>query len=222
MGRLFYFFIGDLMETEPQTNNNYPNLKKIQTQIKNLIEESIKTKQNSIILTDKIAEAAKLIINAYKNNKKVLIAGNGGSAADAQHFAGEMVGRFKKERKALPCISLTTDTSIITAIGNDYGFDPIFSRQVEALGNQGDILIIITTSDFNEEDKHSINLKTALEEARKRGMKTIGLYSIKSQKILELTDVSLKVNAKDTPRIQEMHITILHILAELIENELFK
>lgn len=193
----------------------------MQSKIKELINESIKAKQDSLVLAPEIEKAAKLIVNAYKNNKKVLIAGNGGSAADAQHFAGEIVGRFKKERKALPCIALTTDTSIITALGNDYGFDPIFSRQVEALGNEGDILIIITTSDYNDAEKHSVNLKNALLKAKEKGMKTIGLYSIKSKKILDLTDIPLKVVATDTPRIQEMHITILHILAELIENELF-
>lgn len=188
----------------------------MQTTIKNIIEESIQTKKDSLYLTDKIEEAANIIIGAYKNNKKVLIAGNGGSAADAQHFAGELVGRFKKERKPLDCIALTTDTSILTAVGNDYGFEHVFARQVEARGKAGDVYISISTSG------NSQNIIYAIEKAKEMKIRTVYLGGKDGGKIKGMSDVDIIVPSDNTPRIQEMHITILHILAELIEQELFK
>ena len=188
----------------------------MQEEIKHLINESIKAKQDSLILTPDIEAAAKLLIEAYNNKKKVLIAGNGGSAADAQHFAGEMVGRFKKERKSLPCIALHTDTSTLTAVGNDYGYDCIFERPVEAFGEQGDIFIGISTSG------NSPNIIKAISKAKQLNLKTISLLGKDGGKIKGTTDITITIPSNDTPRIQEMHITILHILAELVENELFR
>jgi D-sedoheptulose 7-phosphate isomerase len=141
--------------------------------------------------------------------------GNGGSAADAQHFAAEMVGRFLMERKALPAIALTTDTSILTAVGNDYGFDEIFTRQVEALANPGDILIGISTSG------NSLNVKRALEAGKHIGVKTIGLLGRNGGEIGPIVDSNLTVPSFETPRIQEAHLIIIHILCDLIEKGLF-
>ena len=137
--------------------------------------------------------------------------GNGGSAADAQHIAGELVGRFKKERKAIPAISLSTDTSILTAIGNDYGFEKVFERQIEALGNKGDVVIGISTSGNSE------NVYRAMKLAKKMGLTTIGLLGNDGGKIKNLSDIALVVPSKNTPRIQETHITIGHIICEGVE-----
>lgn len=192
--------------------------------IQNLIKESIQVKQ--ALLEDEeilfsIEKAINLIINALKNQNKILIFGNGGSAADAQHFAAEMVNRFKIERKSLPAISLVTDTSILTSIANDIGYDQIFSKQIEALGTQGDIAIAITTSDV-EERGHSANIANGLICARKKGLTTIGLLSSNSKKVLEMLDLSIKAPCENTPRIQEVHITIIHIICEIVEKLLFE
>ncbi|MAH43076.1 phosphoheptose isomerase [archaeon] len=162
-----------------------------------------------------IANIAEAIINCYKNDRKVLICGNGGSAADAQHIAGELVGRFKMERKALPCIALTTDTSIMTAYANDYSFDDIFERQVEALGENGDLLIGLSTSG------NSSNVVKALSKAKAKGLTTIGLAGETGGKIKNMSDITFLAPTEDTPRIQECHITALHIICNLVEKELF-
>jgi D-sedoheptulose 7-phosphate isomerase len=166
-------------------------------------------------LTEPIAECARMLVDALKGGHKLLIMGNGGSAADAQHFAAEMVGRFLMERKALPAIALTTDTSILTAVGNDYGFDEIFTRQVEALANPGDILIGISTSG------NSLNIKRALETGQRIGVKTIGLLGRDGGEIRPIVDFNLTVPNFETPRIQEAHLIIIHILCDLIEKGLF-
>jgi D-sedoheptulose 7-phosphate isomerase len=166
-------------------------------------------------LTEPIAECARMLVDALKGGHKLLIMGNGGSAADAQHFAAEMVGRFLLERKALPAIALTTDTSILTAVGNDYGFDEIFTRQVEALANPGDILIGISTSG------NSLNIKRALETGQRIGVKTIGLLGRDGGEIGPIVDFNLTVPNFETPRIQEAHLIIIHILCDLIEKGLF-
>jgi D-sedoheptulose 7-phosphate isomerase len=193
--------------------------------IRGRISESIEAKQRFLDEEENVEDiikAVKIISDCFKNGNKVLICGNGGSAADAQHIAAEFVGKFwKLERKGLPAIALTTDSSNMTAWSNDYSFDTVFNRQLEALGNSGDVLIVLTTSDYNEEDNHSMNLKNALEKAKELSMKTIGLYSIKSEKILDLTDISIKANSRDTPRIQESHMLFYHIICELVEKELF-
>jgi D-sedoheptulose 7-phosphate isomerase len=166
-------------------------------------------------LVGEISSAATAIADALRRGNKILIMGNGGSAADAQHMAAEIVGRFKLERKGLPAIALTTDTSILTSVGNDYGFESIFSRQVEALAAAGDLVIGISTSG------NSPNVKKALDLSRENGCRTIGLLGKDGGPIKDGVDMAIIVAAVDTPRIQEGHITIIHIICELVERELF-
>ncbi len=158
-----------------------------------------------------IEECAELIYRTFLNGNKVLICGNGGSAADAQHIAAEFVGRYEVERKALPVIALTTDTSALTALANDYSFEKIFSRQVEALGAKNDLLIAISTSG------NSSNVNAAVMSARQIGCKTIGLTGSKGKKLASLCDTSILVPAIRTARIQEAHIAIGHIWCEIID-----
>lgn len=186
--------------------------------IKEYISDSIETKKriiNNDALIEKINNAAEAIANAIKNKHKVLIAGNGGSAADSQHIAAEFVSRFYFERDALPAIALTVDTSALTAIGNDYGFINIFSRQIEALGQEGDVFIAITTSG------NSPNIIKALEVAKKKKLKTILLTGTKNSHSTERADISIKVPSEETPKIQESHIMIGHILCAVAEKEIF-
>jgi len=152
---------------------------------------------------------------AQQQGKKVLIAGNGGSAADAQHIAAELVGRFQMNRGAFPAIALTTDTSILTAVGNDFGFDQIFVRQVEALKNPGDIFIGISTSG------NSRNLIKTVELCRDESIKSIGFLGNGGGELGRLVDLPIVVNSMNTARIQEAHITISHILCELVENSIY-
>lgn len=166
-------------------------------------------------LAEPVAECALLFIDALQKGHKLLIMGNGGSAADAQHFAAEMVGRFLMERKALPAIALTTDTSILTAVGNDYGFDDVFKRQVEALAKPGDVLIGISTSG------NSTNIKRALAAGHDVGAITIGLLGRDGGEIASIADVNLTVPSFETPRIQEAHLVMIHILCDLVEKGLF-
>ena len=179
------------------------------------LRESMRVKE-AVIATqlDKIEEIAHRIIEAYKHNKKILVFGNGGSAADAQHFAAELVGRYKMERKGLPALALTTDTSILTAVGNDYGYDQIFSRQIEALCNTEDVVIGISTSG------NSPNVLLALEEAKKRGAFTIALTGRDGGKAAPMADIGIIVPSDASSWIQESHIAIIHILCELLENKL--
>ncbi|ABQ27037.1 D-sedoheptulose 7-phosphate isomerase [Geotalea uraniireducens] len=166
-------------------------------------------------LAPKIAAVADLLVDALGNGKKLLVMGNGGSAADAQHFAAEIVGRFKMERRGLPAIALTTDTSILTAIGNDYGFEQIFRRQIEALACEGDVVVGISTSGTSK------NVHGALLLADQVGCRTIGLLGKDGGTIREIVDVDLTVSCDDTPRVQEGHITIIHIICDLLEKRLF-
>ncbi|AGR78005.1 sedoheptulose 7-phosphate isomerase [Aliarcobacter butzleri 7h1h] len=161
-----------------------------------------------------LEEASKIAVETLKNGNKILLCGNGGSAADAQHFAAELTGRYKTERRGLPGIALTTDTSALTAIGNDYGYDRVFDRQVEALASKGDLLIGISTSG------NSTNVINALKIARDLGCKTIGLTGRDGGKMNELCDINLVVPSNDTPRIQEMHILFEHTICQIIDNEL--
>ncbi len=162
-------------------------------------------------LAEDILEAARLIHQSLKNGGKLLLLGNGGSAADAQHLAAELVGRYKKERRALPALALTVDTSALTAVGNDYSFDQVFSRQVEALARKGDVVIGISTSGNSE------NVLRALKSARTLGAATIALLGKGGGRAKDLAQVALIVPSDDTARIQETHITIGHILCELID-----
>ncbi len=163
---------------------------------------------------NKIEAAASILSDSLKQGNKILTCGNGGSAADAQHFACELVGRFLHQRQALPAISLTTDTSILTAIANDMGFVNVFSRQIEALGQSGDVLIAFSTSG------HSENILSAIHTAQKQLMKVIVMTGEQTNPILESCDVHISVPSKSTPRIQEIHTLILHILCEQIEKEM--
>ena len=192
--------------------------------IKSQILESIKAKQLLLETeTQNIELVSNLIIQAYKNNKKVLIFGNGGSAADSQHFVAELVNKFKIHRKPLPALALTTDTSILTSIGNDSSFDEIFQTQIEAHCNKDDIVIAITTSDISKEKHgHSTNIYRGILAAKEKEAIVIGLLSIKGIEIGNLVDYSIKVPSIDTQRIQESHILILHIICYLVEKELFK
>jgi len=166
-------------------------------------------------LSDVIANAAKIVIDAYKGSGKVLLIGNGGSAADAQHIAAELVGRFKLERIGLPAIALSTNTSILTALSNDYEYDTVFSRQLKALANDNDVLIAITTSGT------SPNILKAVEVARSKSVKVIGLTGRNGGKLKDMADLTIIVPSNNTPRIQEAHITIGHIICDLVERELF-
>jgi len=163
---------------------------------------------------EKIEDVAQTIISAIKFGNKLLICGNGGSAADAQHMAGEFVCRFYKDREPLPAIALTTDTSVITAISNDYAYDQIFARQVKALGKKGDILFGISTSGASK------NILEAFKVAREMGIKTILLTGKEEKSIGPYSDIIIKTPSSDTPRIQEMHLLIEHIICELVETSL--
>lgn len=166
-------------------------------------------------LVAQIAEWAILLTDTFNRGNKLLVMGNGGSAADAQHFAAEIVGRFKLERKALPALALSTDTSILTAIGNDYGFDAVFSRQIEALAAPGDMVVGISTSG------NSPNVEKALSLARTCGCRTVGLLGRDGGSIRHVCNLPLIVPSQDTPRIQEAHGTIIHIVCDLVEKALF-
>lgn len=188
--------------------------------IKEIVDESIKVHQLSYDLIENIKKAVEIIINSLKNGKKILVCGNGGSAAEAQHFSSELIGKFEKDRKSLASIALTTDSSILTAVGNDLGYEYVFSRQIEALGNENDVLVCLTSSDYDEKDKHSLNLKNAIMKAKEKNMNTILIGSVKSKKIGEIVDAAIKVNNQRTARIQEVHLLIIHILTKIIEDNL--
>lgn len=164
-------------------------------------------------ILEQVERVATAIKAALANGKKILFCGNGGSAADSQHLAAEFVGRFQKERQGLPAIALTVDTSILTAVGNDYGFDKVFVRQVEALGNEGDVLVGISTSGT------SPNVLAAVELAKTKGIYCVGMTAAGGGKMLEVCDECIAIPAKITARAQEMHILIGHILCELVDGE---
>ncbi|MBZ7976107.1 D-sedoheptulose 7-phosphate isomerase [Campylobacter sp. RM12637] len=193
-------------------------MENINNYIKEHIFDSIKVKQeilSNVCVIEEIKKAALEVLNAYKNNKKTLLAGNGGSAADAQHIAGEFVSRFYFDRPGIPSIALTTDTSILTAIGNDYGYENLFSRQIQANGVSGDIFIAISTSG------NSKNILKALEVCKEKDIKTIGLTGSDGGLMNNLCDIIIKVPSNCTPRIQESHILIGHIICAIVEEEMF-
>jgi D-sedoheptulose 7-phosphate isomerase len=189
----------------------------MQKKIEADIKDSIRVKEG--VLKEQagnIEKAARVIIESLSNGGKILIFGNGGSAADSQHIAAELIGRFKMERKALPAIALTTDTSALTAIANDYGYEHVFSRQIEALASKGDVALGISTSG------NSKNILEAFKKARSMGVQTIALSGGDGGLMRSEAGVSIIVATKDTPRIQESHIMIGHILCAIIEEKLFK
>ena len=165
-------------------------------------------------LADRLAIAARLVAEALRRGNKVMFCGNGGSAADSQHLAAELVGRYRRNRPGLAALALTVDTSALTAIGNDFGFEEVFSRQVEALGQPGDVLVAISTSG------RSPNVLRAVDAARALGLKTVGLVGRDGGQLAGLVDLALVVPSEDTARIQECHITLGHILCDLVEGEL--
>jgi len=184
----------------------------MQSIIKFEFEEHLTTSQATFeSIGHSVEVAAKLCIDCLKNGNKILLFGNGGSAADAQHIAAELVGRYKTERKGLAAIALTTDTSALTAIGNDYGYDCVFDRQVEALANTGDVAIGISTGGS------SANVASALKLAKDLDCKTIGFSGRGGGEMNELCDINIVVPAQDTARIQEMHIVIGHTICHLID-----
>ena len=190
------------------------NTKKIEQTIAKTLNESSKTIDDISNLSNEIDKTVNLIINALTKNKKIIIFGNGGSAADAQHIAAEFLGRYKIKRKSIPAIALTSNSSTTTAIANDYDFSDVFSRQCESLVSKDDIVIGISTSGNSE------NVIKGLKTSKKNGGLTIGLLGNNGGKIKNIVDISLVVNATSVPRIQEAHRVIYHIICEIIEEEL--
>jgi D-sedoheptulose 7-phosphate isomerase len=184
----------------------------MQSIIKFEFEEHLKTSQATFeSIGHSVEVAAKLCLDCLKNGNKILLFGNGGSAADAQHIAAELVGRYKTERKGLAAIALTTDSSTLTSIGNDFGYNLVFDRQIEALANTGDIVIGISTGGT------SANVLSALKLAKELGCKTVGFSGRGGGEMNEICDTNIVVPAKDTARIQEMHIVIGHTICHLID-----
>lgn len=182
--------------------------------IEKIFKESIEVKKATLDQNkDKIVTAVKAVTRALKRKRKVILFGNGGSAADSQHIAAELIGRFQKERKALAAIALTTDTSILTALSNDYGYDIVFARQIEGLGQKGDIAFGISTSG------HSKNVIEGIKKAKRKGLVTISLTGCGGGPLAKATDISLIVPSKNTARIQESHICIAHAICELVEKQ---
>ncbi|MFX0000764.1 MAG: SIS domain-containing protein [Candidatus Hodarchaeota archaeon] len=187
----------------------------MENEIISILDESVKVKEGIKNLTPIIIKISNKIIDAYKNKKKVVLFGNGGSAADAQHIAAEFVGKFYKDRDSLPSLAFHTNTSVLTATANDYGYDLIFERQVSSFVEKGDIVIGISTSG------NSPNVIKGLIKAKEKGAIIIGFTGEKASKVEEIVDFCLKIPSSDTPRIQEGHITVGHIICYLVEKELF-
>jgi len=188
----------------------------MESDIKAIINEHISLAQRiqKEHLSD-ILTVVRWAVNAYRSGNKIVFAGNGGSAADAQHLAAEFIGRFEKNRRALPAIALTTDTSILTALGNDFGFDTVFARQVEGLMNPGDLFYAISTSG------NSKNVVQAVEACRQIPCKTIGLLGRNGGKLRDMVDLAIIIESNNTARVQEVHEIIGHIICFLVEKELF-
>ena len=189
------------------------------TRIKNKFSESIRTKSDAAeTLPEIILAASQLLVECLLNNNKILVCGNGGSAADSQHFASEMINRFETERPSLPAIALTTDTSTITSIANDYSYNEVFAKQIRALGQAGDTLLLITTSGNSE------SILRACEAAQSRDLKIIALTGKEGGSLaglLNSTDIEIRVLGSSTARIQETHLLVIHCLCDLIDKQLF-
>ncbi len=179
--------------------------------------ESISTKRRLLASTtvDEIATIAAVISDAYRNGAKVLLFGNGGSAADAQHLAAEFLGRFRLERQSLPAIALSDNSASVTAVGNDYGFEHVFARQIEGLGDRGDVALALSTSGTSE------NVVAGIEAANAKGLVTIALTGASGGRVKEVADYCVRVPATETARIQEAYMAISHVLCEIVEQELF-
>jgi D-sedoheptulose 7-phosphate isomerase len=184
--------------------------------IKEIFKDSLTLKEVFLKrCLEQIVLLAKMAIETMQHGKKILLFGNGGSAADAQHIAAEFVNRFKKKRRSLPALALTTDTSVITSISNDYGFSFIFVKQIEALGQRDDMALGISTSG------HSSNVNLALKKAKEMGLKTVALSGGDGGEMVKIVDLSIIVPSFNIPRIQEIHIMVGHIICELVERSLF-
>jgi D-sedoheptulose 7-phosphate isomerase len=194
-------------------SSEYLNL--VQEQVQDSLAVKRALLQDSDLLSATVA-ASEMIADALQNHRKLLLFGNGGSAADAQHIAAEFVGRYRCERRALPALALTVNPSSLTAIGNDYGFEVIFSRQVEAFGVAGDVALGISTSGNSE------NIIRALQQAKEMGMKTIALTGATGGRLRSSADYCLAVPSGDTPRVQECHILLGHIICEIVERRLYE
>jgi len=191
--------------------NQASDIKTIVGRLDETLEALSRIKNEQVSL---INEVGRIITECFKSGNKMLICGNGGSAADAQHVAAEFVGKFYKiDRPALPAIALNTNASIITALANDFGYDMTFLRQVEALGQKGDVLVTISTSG------NSVNAVEAVKLARQKGMKIISLTGEGGGKLGELSDITIKVSSNNTPVIQNVHIAVLHTICEIVENK---
>jgi len=187
----------------------------MEEKIKEILKESIGVKEKIITESvDEIKTITCLCIDSLKNGGKIIFCGNGGSAADSQHFSTELVARFKKNRKSIPAISLTTNTSMLTAIGNDLGFDEVFARQLESLANKEDVLIAISTSGSSK------NIINAVDKAKKLGIKTVALTGVNGRNLAKSCDLSFIAPSNNTARIQEAHVCAGHIICELIEDSL--
>ncbi|HEU4861615.1 MAG TPA: D-sedoheptulose 7-phosphate isomerase [Chitinophagaceae bacterium] len=187
--------------------------------IKGIIQSSIDTKQNLLeneFLLKTIAAIIDVMVNAFRTGKKIYFCGNGGSAADAQHLAAEFSGRFYKDRKALPAEALHCNTSYLTAVANDYSFDDIYSRLIDGIGEKGDVLVGLSTSG------NSVNILKAFETARKKEMITVGFTGESGGKMKSFCDHLINIPSTDTPRIQESHIMVGHIICQLVEEQYFK
>jgi D-sedoheptulose 7-phosphate isomerase len=196
------------VEVFGNVSNAISNCFKESSDLLNLVKSDIE-------LQRALEDSCKLCIEAYKKNSKILIAGNGGSAADAQHFAGELVSRFNFDRPPLSALALSTDTSILTAIGNDYGFKEIFARQILANGRSGDVFFAISTSGNSE------NILQAIEVCRTLDIKVVGLTGISGGKMKDMCDLCMMIPSTSVPRIQECHLIIEHIICAVIEDSLF-
>jgi len=194
--------------------NSFVSNQNMIKEIEDSILESSKIIQESTKLSEHIQSSINLILDCLNRGNKIIIFGNGGSAADAQHIASEFIGRFKLERKSIPAISLSTDSSILTSIGNDYSFDQIFSRQCEGLVKSGDVSIGISTSG------NSNNVKFGLKTSKEKGALTIALLGGDGGNIKNDVDISLIVNSKDTAKIQEVHRVIYHIICNIVESKM--
>ena len=204
-----------MAKTAQQIETRIESTTHLQVVISERIEASIAVKRELLRHTEVCAEVAERIIRAYREGKKVLLFGNGGSAADAQHIAAEFVGRFYLDRPALPAQALTVDTSSLTAIGNDYAYELVFARQIEAFGRAGDVAIGISTRG------NSRNVIEALRAAKQKGMVAAGMTGESGGQVKAEVDYCICVPSRDTPRIQEAHILVGHILCELVEQALF-
>ncbi len=186
------------------------------TKIHKIVKESISIITDIEKYSENIIQITDQIVNSISNGKKIIIFGNGGSAADSQHIAAELIGRYALERKSYPAIALTTDTSALTAIANDYSYNDVFSRQCQGLVNSGDVVIGISTSGNSE------NVKRGLEVSKDNGAFTIGLLGNNGGKIKDIVDIDISIESKSTPRIQEGHRVIYHIICQMVEEKLYK